>query len=74
MYFLPPALEGAVEALEWSSRIAVERPLPQITLLGDYFQPLERYDDYEEDNLGELRAQSTLTQTFGIHTPVVTST
>lgn len=73
MYSLPPALEGAVEASEWSSHIAVERPLPQITLLRDY-QPLERYDDYEEDSLGELRAQSTLTQTFGIHTPVLTPT
>ena len=57
------ALEGSVEAL--FSRRAVERRLPQITLLRDFSQPLERYDDYEEDGTGELRAESTLSEKFG---------
>lgn len=52
-----------MEAL--SSRRVVERRLPQITLLRDFAQPLERYDDYEEDGLGELRAESTLSEKFG---------
>lgn len=67
--FFPPALQEAVEVLGWSGRLAVERPLPRITLLRDFVvQPLERYVDYEEDSLGELRAQSTLTETFGMQT------
>lgn len=30
----------------------------------DYSQPLERYDDYEDDE-GELRAESNLAEKFG---------
>ena len=37
---------------------------PQLTLLQDYSQPLERYDDYEDDE-GELRAESNLAEKFG---------
>ncbi|MEQ2164342.1 hypothetical protein GOODEAATRI_005691, partial [Goodea atripinnis] len=57
-------LDGAVEAL--SSRGAIDLPLirPQLTLLPDYNQPLERYDDYEDDE-GELRAESSLAERFG---------
>lgn len=62
--FLPAALEDAVEAL--SSGGAFELPLirPQLTLMQDYSQPLERYDDYEDDE-GELRAESNLAEKFG---------
>lgn len=66
--FLPvyvlAALEDAVEAL--SSGGAIELPLirPQLTLMQDYSQPLERYDDYEDDE-GELRAESNLAEKFG---------
>lgn len=44
----------------------MELPLirPQLTLLQDYSQPLERYDDYEDDE-GELRAESNLAEKFG---------
>lgn len=52
-----------MEAL--SSRRAVERRLPQLTLLRDFAQPLERYTDYEEDGVGELRAESTIAEKFG---------
>lgn len=37
---------------------------PQITLVQDYSLPLERYDDYEDDE-GELRAESNLAEKFG---------
>lgn len=37
---------------------------PQITLVQDYNLPLERYDDYEDDE-GELRAESNLAEKFG---------
>lgn len=58
------ALEGAIEA--FSSERTIKLPLirPQLTLLQDYGQPLERYDDYEEDQ-GELRAESRLAEKFG---------
>lgn len=55
------ALRDAVEAL--SSGQAVERPGPQLTILQDYEQILERYDDYEED-AGELKAENTLAEKF----------
>lgn len=60
----PAALEDAVEAL--TSGGAIELPLirPQLTLMQDYSQPLERYDDYEDDE-GELRAESNLAEKFG---------
>lgn len=60
---LPTALEDAVEAL--SSGGTIELPLirPQLTLIQDYSQPLERYDDYEDDE-GELRAESNLAEKF----------
>lgn len=53
-----------VEAL--SSGGAIEFPLihPPITLVQDYNLPLERYDDYEDDE-GELRAESNLAEKFG---------
>ena len=56
------ALEEAVEALSGTG--AIELPYPQLTLLHDYNQPLERYDDYEDDE-GELRAESNLEEKFG---------
>lgn len=62
--FLCVALEGAVEEL--SSPVVVERPFLHLTLLQDYPQPLERYHDYEEDSFGELRAESTLSEKFGV--------
>lgn len=55
------ALQDTVEAL--SSGQSVERPRPQLTILQDYEQILERYDDYEED-AGELRAENTLAEKF----------
>lgn len=63
-FFLTVALEDAVEAL--SSGGSIELPLirPQLTLLQDYSQPLERFDDYEDDE-GELRAESNLAEKFG---------
>lgn len=63
-FSLLAALEDAIEAL--SSGGAIEMPLirPQLTLLQDYSQPLERYDDYEDDE-GELRAESNLAEKFG---------
>uniref|UniRef100_A0A3Q3EB07 Multiple EGF like domains 6 n=1 Tax=Hippocampus comes TaxID=109280 RepID=A0A3Q3EB07_HIPCM len=56
-------LDNAVEALY--SGGATELPLirPRLTLLHDYSQPLERYDDYEDDE-GELRAESNLSEKF----------
>lgn len=61
---LHTALEDTVEAL--SSGGAIELPLiqPLLTLIHDYNQPLERYDDYEDDE-GELRAESNLAEKFG---------
>lgn len=61
---LPAALEDAIEAL--SSGGAIELPLirPQLTLMHDYSQALERFDDYEDDE-GELRAESNLAEKFG---------
>lgn len=58
------ALEDVFEAL--SSGGATEFPLvqPQLTLIEDYSLPLERYDDYEDDE-GELRAESNLAEKFG---------
>lgn len=58
------ALEDTVEAL--TSGAPIELPLlrPQLTLVHDYSQPLERYDDYEDDE-GELRAESNLAEKFG---------
>lgn len=58
------ALEDVFEAL--SSGGATEFPLvqPQLTLIQDYSLPLERYDDYEDDE-GELRAESNLAEKFG---------
>lgn len=58
------ALERAVEEL--SSPVVVERPLVHLTLLQDYPQSLERYNDYEEDGFGELRAESTISEKFGV--------
>lgn len=57
------ALEDVFEAL--SSGGATEFPLvqSQLTLIQDYL-PLERYDDYEDDE-GELRAESNLAEKFG---------
>lgn len=54
-------LEELVEAL--SSGQTVKKPRPQLTILQDYEQILERYDDYEDDT-GELRAENTLTEKF----------
>lgn len=62
--FLCVALERAVEEL--SSPVVAERPFLHLTLLQDYPQPLERYHDYEEDSFGELRAESTLSEKFGV--------
>lgn len=61
---LPAALDDAIEAL--SSGGAIELPLirPQLTLMHDYSQALERFDDYEDDE-GELRAESNLAEKFG---------
>lgn len=61
---LTAALEDAVETL--SSGGSIELPLvrPQLTLLQDYSQPLERFDNYEDDE-GELRAESNLAEKFG---------
>lgn len=58
------ALEDVFEAL--SSGGATEFPLvqPRLTLIQDYSLPLERYDDYEDDE-GELRAESNLAEKFG---------
>lgn len=68
IYFLT-ALEDAIEAL--SSGGPIELPLirPQLTLMQDYSQPLERYDDYEDDE-GELRAESNLAEKFGDSPPL----
>lgn len=41
---------------------------PLLTLMQDYNQPLERYDDYEDDE-GELRAESNLAEKFGEFLP-----
>lgn len=54
-------LEESVEAL--SSGQTMDRPQPQLTILQDYEQILERYDDFEDDT-GELRAESTLMEKF----------
>lgn len=58
------ALEGAVESLSSGGAIELSLIHPQLTLLRDYDQPLERYDDYEDDD-GELRAESSLAEKFG---------
>lgn len=59
----PAALEDAIEAL--SSGGAMELPLIRpLLLMQDNNQPLERYDDYEDDE-GELRAESNLAEKFG---------
>lgn len=63
-----PALDKAVEALSvdaLSHRVVVENPFSKFTLLQDYPQPLEHYDDYEEYTFGELRAENTITEKFG---------
>ncbi len=46
-----------------SSGQAVDSPRPQLTILQDYEQTLKRYHDYEDDT-GELRAESTVTEKF----------
>lgn len=63
LFFFFAALEDAIEAL--SSGRAVELPLirPQLVLLQEYGEALERYDDYEDDE-GELRAESNLAEKF----------
>uniref|UniRef100_A0A4W5RWH2 Multiple EGF-like-domains 6b n=1 Tax=Hucho hucho TaxID=62062 RepID=A0A4W5RWH2_9TELE len=38
---------------------------PQLALLQDYNQPLERYDDYEDDDAGELLAETCPEGSFG---------
>lgn len=58
------ALEGAIEALSSGGTIRLPLIRPQLTLLQDHVQPLERYDDYEDDQ-GELRAESRLVEKFG---------
>ena len=58
------ALEGAIEALSSGGTIELPLARPQLTLLQDYGQPLERFDDYEDDE-GELRAESNLAEKFG---------
>ena len=60
-----------MEAL--SSGGPIELPLirPLLTLMQDYNQPLERYDDYEDDE-GELRAESNLAEKFGEFLPTPT--
>lgn len=63
-----PALEKAVEALSvdvLSRHVLVENPYSEFTLLQDYPQPLENYDDYEEYTFGELRAETTITEKYG---------
>lgn len=59
------ALQDTVEAL--SSGQSVERLRPQLTILQDYDQILEKYDDYEDD-AGELRAENTLAEKFSTFT------
>lgn len=53
-----------------SSGGATEFPLvqAQLSLIPDYSLPLERYDDYEDDE-GELRAESNLAEKFGESNP-----
>ena len=53
-----------------SSDGATEFPLvqPQLTIIPDYSLPLERYEDYEDDE-GELRAESNLAEKFGESSP-----
>lgn len=63
-----PALKSAVEALSveaLSHRVVVENPFSKFTLLQDYPQALEHYDDYEEYTFGELRAENTIIEKFG---------
>lgn len=63
-----PALEKPEEArfVEALSRhVVVENPFSDITLLQDYPQPLELYDDFEEYTFGELRAENTIIEKFG---------
>lgn len=58
------ALEDAIEALTSGAPLELPALRPQITLVQDYSLPLERYDDYEDDE-GELRAESNLAEKFG---------
>lgn len=58
------ALEDAIEALTSGAPLELPVLRPQITLVQDYSLPLERYDDYEDDE-GELRAESNLAEKFG---------
>lgn len=63
-----PALEQTeetrfVEAL--SHHVVLENPFSEFTLLQDFPQPLQRYDDYEEYTFGELRADNTIIEKFG---------
>lgn len=63
-----PALEKTVEALSveaLSRHVVVENPFSEFTLLRDYPQPLDHYDDYGEYTFGELRAESTIIEKFG---------
>lgn len=60
-----PALEKEIEALSLSRHMVVVNPFSELTLLQDYPQALEGYDDYEEYTFGELRAESTITEKFG---------
>lgn len=60
------ALGNTVEALSSGSQdIVGTLAQPQLALLQDYNQPLERYDDYEDDDAGELLAESMLAEKFG---------
>lgn len=60
-----PALEEEIEALSLSRRMVVVNPFSELTLLQDYPQALESYDDYEEYTFGELRAENTIIEKFG---------
>ena len=53
-----------MEALSSGGAIELPLPRPQLTLLQEHSQALERYDDYEDDE-GELLAESTLQEKFG---------
>lgn len=52
------------EALSSGGATEFPLPRPQVTIIQDYSLPLERYDDYEDDE-GELRAESNLAEKFG---------
>lgn len=67
-FHLFPALEKTVEArsVEALSRhVVVENPFSELTLMQDYPQPLEDYDNYEGYTYGELRAENTIIEKFG---------